>query len=69
MKNVNEAKHVKLCHMTVKMDKVLVYLDYMGLFLLGKGNKLTKFDMGLYSSIMVIGEMLTRQIQEMVWIV
>ena len=39
VKDVNEARHVKLCQMTVKMDKVLVYLGYMGLFLLGKGNK------------------------------
>ena len=41
VKDVNEARHVKLCQMTVKMDKVLVYLGYMGLFLLGKGNKST----------------------------
>ena len=41
LKDVNEARHVKLCQMTVKMDKVLVYLGYMGLFLLGKGNKST----------------------------
>ena len=26
VKDVNEARHVKLCQMTVKMDKVLVYL-------------------------------------------
>ena len=30
MKDVNEARHVKLCQMTVKVDKVLVYLGYMG---------------------------------------
>ena len=41
MKDVNEARNVKLCQMTAKMDKVLVYLGYMGLFLLGKGNKST----------------------------
>ena len=41
VKDVNEARHVKLCQMTGKMDKVLVSLCYMGLFLLGKGNKLT----------------------------
>ena len=41
MKDVNEARHVKLCQMTGKMDKVLVSLCYMGLFLLGKGNKST----------------------------
>ena len=39
VKDVNEARHVKLFQMTVKMDKVLVYLGSMGLFLLGKGNK------------------------------
>ena len=38
---VNEDRHIKLCQMTVKMDKVLVYLGYMGLFLLGKRNKST----------------------------
>ena len=41
MKDVNKARHVKLCQMTGKMDKVLVSLCYMGLFLLEKGNKLT----------------------------
>ena len=41
VKDVNEARHVKLCQMTVKMDKVLVDLGYTGLFLLGKGNKST----------------------------
>ena len=41
MKNVNEARHVKLCQMIVKMDKVLVYPGYMGLFLLGGGNTST----------------------------
>ena len=41
VKDVNEARHVKLCQMTVKMDKVLVYLCYMGLLLLGKENKST----------------------------
>ena len=41
VKDVNEARHVKLCQMTGKMDKVLVSLCYMGLFLLGKGNKST----------------------------
>ena len=40
VKDINEARHVKLCQMT-EMDKVLVYLGYMGLFLLGKGNKST----------------------------
>ena len=33
VKDVSEARHVKLCQMTVKMDKELVYLGYMGLFL------------------------------------
>ena len=37
VKDVNEDRHVKLCQMTVKMDKVLVSLVYMGLFLLGEG--------------------------------
>ena len=41
VKDANEARPVKLCHMTVKMDKVLVYPGYMGLFLLGKGHKST----------------------------
>ena len=41
VKDVNEARHVKLCQMTWKMDKVLVHLDYMGLFLLGTSNKST----------------------------
>ena len=41
VKDVNEARHVKLCQMTVNLDKVLVYLSYMELFLLGMGNKLT----------------------------
>ena len=41
VKDVNKSRHVQLCQMTVKMDKVLVYLGYMGLFLLGKGNKST----------------------------
>ena len=41
MKDVIEARHVKLCQMTLKMDKVLVHLGYMGLFLLGKSNKST----------------------------
>ena len=41
MKDVNETRHVKLCQMTVKMDNVLVCLGYMGLFILGKGNKST----------------------------
>ena len=41
VKDVNKARHVKLFQMTVKMDKVLVYLGYMGLFLLGKGTKST----------------------------
>ena len=41
VKDVNEARHVKLCQMTVKMDKVLVYLCYMWLLLLGNGNKST----------------------------
>ena len=41
MKDVNEAQHVKLCQMTVKMDKVLISLVYMGLCLLEKENKST----------------------------
>ena len=41
VKYVNKARHVKLCQMTGKMDKVLVSLCYMGLFLLGKGNTST----------------------------
>ena len=41
VKDVNKARHVKQCQMTVKMYKVLVYLGYMGLFLLGKGNTST----------------------------
>ena len=41
VKNVNEASHVQLCKMTWKMDKVLVSLGYMGLFLLGKGHTST----------------------------
>ena len=41
MKDVNEERHVKLCQMTGKMDTVLVSLCYMGLFLLGTGNKST----------------------------
>ena len=38
MNDVNEARHVKLCQKTGKMDKVLVYLGYMGLFIMEKGN-------------------------------
>ena len=32
VKDVNKGRHVKMCQMTVKMDKVLVYLGYMGFF-------------------------------------
>ena len=39
VKDVNEARHVNLCQMTGKIDNVFVSLGYMGLFLLGKGNK------------------------------
>ena len=69
VKDVNEARHVKLCQMTVKMDNILVYLGYMGLFLWGMGINRHNLIWGLYFSIMVIGEMLTRHIQEMVWII
>ena len=65
MKDVNEARHVKLCQMTVKMDKVLVYLGYIGLFLWGREINQHNLIWGLYSSIMVIGEMLPRHIQEL----
>ena len=41
MKDINETRHVRLYQMTGKMDKVLVSLGYMGLFILGKGNKST----------------------------
>ena len=41
MKDISDARHVKLCHMTGTMDKVLVSLGYMGLFLLGNGNTST----------------------------
>ena len=47
--DVNEARHVKLCQMTGKMGKVLVSLGYIGLFLLGKGNKYTKLFLNVYN--------------------
>ena len=41
VKDVNEARHVKPCQVTVKMDMVLVSIVYVGLFLLEKENKST----------------------------
>ena len=50
MKHVNEARHVKLCQMTVKIDKVLVHLGY---FYWGREINRHNWIWGIYSSIMV----------------